>query len=308
MVRATPFPKLFNYGEFGIALPDAPFEVFDKLDGSLGIVFHDGARWRVVTKGAFDSAQARWAQAWLAANVAENALEPGVTYLFEVVYGLNRIVVRYAFEGLVLLAAYEPDGRERARPDVAQTAQALGVRLVDVRSGQTLPALLAACEGLDRDQEGFVVRFASGMRLKLKGAAYRRIHAVLTGTTPLGLWRALDAGEDLDALRREVPEEFWKDFDAIRQRLDARLDTLTGKVEGVHAAWADRDDKTVGLALASLDGDVRPFLFARRKHGAAWIADAKVRRVLLRAIRPDGNVLVGYRPSTHLLGALADDG
>ena len=62
MVRATPFPKLFNYGEFGIALPDAPFEVFDKLDGSLGIVFHDGARWRVVTKGAFDSAQARWAQ------------------------------------------------------------------------------------------------------------------------------------------------------------------------------------------------------------------------------------------------------
>jgi len=58
-VLATPFPKFFNYGERGVALPDEPFEVSEKVDGSLGIVFNDGDRWRVVTKGAFDSAQAR---------------------------------------------------------------------------------------------------------------------------------------------------------------------------------------------------------------------------------------------------------
>jgi RNA ligase len=34
-IVATPFPKFFNAGERGGAIPDLPFEAFDKLDGSL---------------------------------------------------------------------------------------------------------------------------------------------------------------------------------------------------------------------------------------------------------------------------------
>jgi RNA ligase len=55
VVRATPFPKFFNHGEMAAPIPDEPFVADEKMDGSLAILFHDGDRWRVVTKGSFDS-------------------------------------------------------------------------------------------------------------------------------------------------------------------------------------------------------------------------------------------------------------
>ncbi len=57
-VIATPFPKFFNYGELSQTIPDEPFEVYEKLDGSLGIAYHYQGQWHIATKGAFDSAQA----------------------------------------------------------------------------------------------------------------------------------------------------------------------------------------------------------------------------------------------------------
>ena len=75
-VVATPFPKFFNAGErqgtttdgtttsgttTNATVPDGPFEAFEKLDGSLVILFRFDGRWRTATKGAFASEQARWA-------------------------------------------------------------------------------------------------------------------------------------------------------------------------------------------------------------------------------------------------------
>ena len=42
-VVATPFPKFFNAGDKRGNVPDMPFETFEKLEGSLIIVFHHGA-------------------------------------------------------------------------------------------------------------------------------------------------------------------------------------------------------------------------------------------------------------------------
>jgi RNA ligase len=306
-VRATPFPKFFNHGERGSAWPEEPFEVYEKIDGSLGIVFHDGTRWRVVTKGAFQSAQARWADRWLATRDL-GALDPVSTYLFEIVFRQNRIVVSYDYEGLVLLAAFSGDGTEIGRTALGATAKALGCRLVEATEFEDLQALVVACEELDTRREGFVVRFASGLRLKFKGAAYRRIHAILSNVTPLGLWRALDAGDDLAALRREVPSEYLPDFDRILSLLDAQLSAIEARIEEEHARWAVRPDKELGLALHTLDPIAGRFIFGRRKRGRDWARDRGLRRTLLRLVRPDGNVLAGYEPSTLLLGAFAELG
>ncbi|MBP3954380.1 hypothetical protein J8F10_03625 [Gemmata sp. G18] len=51
-VVATPFPKFFNVGERLDSIPDLPFETFEKLDGSLIILFHHGGEWRTATKGS----------------------------------------------------------------------------------------------------------------------------------------------------------------------------------------------------------------------------------------------------------------
>jgi len=51
-VVATPFPKFFNYGEEKVALPDEPFEAYEKYDGSLGIAFYYQDQWHVTRLGA----------------------------------------------------------------------------------------------------------------------------------------------------------------------------------------------------------------------------------------------------------------
>lgn len=127
VVVATAFPKFFNVGELGQPVPDEPCEVFEKVDGSLIVIFHDGARWRAATKGALDSAQALWAQRRL--DVADLApLVTGVTYLAEAIYPENKIIVPYEETGLVVLAAYGSDGIELTSAEVEQVAGALGWR------------------------------------------------------------------------------------------------------------------------------------------------------------------------------------
>jgi RNA ligase len=63
---ATPFPKFFNASERGGTIPDLPFEVFEKVDGSLGILYYFDSGWRASTKGAFGTPQAAWMESRLA--------------------------------------------------------------------------------------------------------------------------------------------------------------------------------------------------------------------------------------------------
>lgn len=296
-VVATPFPKFFNYGERGgLDLPDEPFDAFEKVDGSLGVAFHDAGRWRVATKGAFSAAQSTWAEAWLAARDAAG-LVPGATYLFEIVYAANRIVVRYDAEALVLLGAYDANGVEPAWAEVEAAAARLGTRACRRVPFASVAQIVEAARLLDVSAEGFVARFASGLRVKVKGAEYLRIHRLLTRVTPLGLWEAMHAAADLDAMRRDVPEEFWPDFDRIRVLLAARFDALVAEVDATVARHAAEDDKTLGVQLATLPESVRRHVFAARRDGPDWHRRPRAREALLRQLRPRNDELPGYVPS-----------
>lgn len=304
---ATPFPKFFNYGERDAKLPDEPFHAFEKLDGSLGIVYFHAGRWQVTTKGAFGAGQSRWAEARLA-HYDLRLLDPRSTYLFEIIYRDNRIVVRYDYEDLVLLGAYDGDGGELDAPGVAALAAQLGTRAARRYEYAQVEDIVRAAEALDQNDEGFVIRFASGYRIKLKGSAYRRVHALVSRVTPLGLYDALYAGDDLDLLRREVPEEYWTDFDNIRSLLAAEVGKLIEATEAEAKRLSGLSDKELGLSLQR--GEIaelaRPYIFACRKSPDGWTKEPRSRLSLLRAVRPTGNQLAGYAPSTYILG-LRDD-
>ena len=302
-VVATPFPKFFNVGERHGDVPDLPFEAYEKLDGSLVVVFHHGGGWMAATKGAFDSAQAAWAQARLdAADLS--ALEPGTTYLFEAVYPENKIVVRYDEPALVMLGAYDAAGRELSYDEIQDACARLGWRAARRHAFSTVAEMVAHARTLPATHEGFVLRFANGLRLKIKGDEYRRIHALISRCTPLAMWEAMAAGDDLQAIRRDLPEEFWGDFDDIVRSLDARVDAVTARVAGFAASVAHLTDKELGLALPGLPADARGFLFAWRKAGGR--IDGKARASLLRDIRPTGNDLPGYVPS-YSMGHVLDE-
>ena len=304
---ATPFPKFFNYGERDAKLPDEPFHAFEKLDGSLGIVFFHDGRWQVTTKGAFGAGQARWAEARLE-QCDLRLLDPRATYLFEIVYRDNRIVVHYDYEDLVLLGAYDGDGFEHDAASIATLAAQLGTRAARRYEYAHVDDIIRAAEALDQNDEGFVIRFAGGHRIKLKGSAYRRVHALVSRVTPLGLYDALYAGDDLDLLRREVPEEYWTDFDNIRALLAAAVQALVDATEAEARRLTGLSDKEVGLLLqrGELAEPARPYLFACRRSPDGWTKEPRSRLSLLRAVRPTGNQLAGYAPSTYILG-LRDD-
>jgi len=202
---ATPFPKFFNFGEGGYALPEGEFEAFEKLDGSLIIVFHHGGRWWAVTKGDFHATQAAWALNVLTANPAVAHLDTSKTWLFEAVGPQNRIVVPYGEPALVLLAAFDHQGVELAYGTVQEVAEQIGVRAAERHHFARLADLVGYADGLPRTREGFVVRYRNGTRLKIKGAEYRRIHALISRVTPLAIWEAMAAGDDLDSFRRDTP-------------------------------------------------------------------------------------------------------
>ena len=58
-VIAKAFNKFFNYEELTLNdIPEESFEVFEKLDGSLGILFWYQGKWIISSKGSFTSDQA----------------------------------------------------------------------------------------------------------------------------------------------------------------------------------------------------------------------------------------------------------
>jgi RNA ligase len=307
-VVATPFPKFFNLGEHGLGIPDQPFEVAEKLDGSLIVIWHHRDGWHCSTKGAFDSDQAKWAQ-----NVIDGmgapawaALQPGTTYLAECIGPQNPIVVRYDKPAMVLLAAYAADGMELSRGDLDLLSRRLGWRLAGRHECADITELVEYAKHLPSTQEGFVLRFADGTRLKIKGSEYSRIHALISRCTPLGVWDAMFAKDDLDRIRRDLPEEFLADFDAIRGLLERKRDGLIERLSAAASRVAALSDKELGLTLQEQPAEIRPFLFAWRKSGGR--VDGKLRDTLLRAIRPTGNALEFYVPSYAMGRVLSEAG
>jgi len=293
-IVATPFPKFFNLGERDGAAPDLPFTVTEKLDGSLIIVFHHGGVWRTATKGAFESPQAVWARERLAERDV-TALNPGTTYLAEATYPENRIVVRHDTAALRLLAAYDAGGIEVPAQDIERIGAAAGLPAAGRHAFGSLPELLRVTRSLPKSEEGFVVRFENGLRLKVKGDEYKRIHALVSRVTPLALWELMASGSDLDAIRRDIPEEFWGDFDAIVAIIGRQIEATVALVGEAARAVAHLSDKELGLTHATLDERVRPYLFDYRKSGGKL--GPRSMATLFRNVRPTGNALTGYTPS-----------
>ncbi|MCC6744610.1 MAG: hypothetical protein IT175_12190 [Acidobacteria bacterium] len=108
-VVARPFPKFFNYGDLAVGeIPDEPFDVFEKLDGSLGVLYRTADGPAIATRGSFTSEQALLATDMLRSRYAGAEFLDGCTYLFEIIYPENRIVVDYGGESrLVLLAVID---------------------------------------------------------------------------------------------------------------------------------------------------------------------------------------------------------
>jgi len=202
-IVATPFHKFFNIEE-GKFTPTENFEVYEKMDGSLGIVFWYQGQWVVATRGSFTSDQAIKARELLQ-KYNTDIMFRHLTFCFEIIYPENRIVLDYGTdEKLVLLGTFNKDGKEMDSEIWSQWGFDVVKKYDGIKDFKELKQMVK------NDQEGFVVKFSNGDRIKVKGVEYLRLHKIMTNVTTTGIWEYLKNGEDVMELLKDVPDEFYK--------------------------------------------------------------------------------------------------
>lgn len=213
-VIARPFPKFFNLEELKPEqIPNEPFEVFEKMDGSLGILFYYNDEWHLASKGSFTSEQAVRGRQILE-KYKYKYLPTDTTYLFEIIYPENRIVVDYGKdEKLVMIASiqtnatdYRKSGHEWNLYEEKTHYEELGFEIVPRYDGINDYTKLK--EMIKSNSEGFVIRFKSGMRMKIKGEDYVYLHRIITNISSKEIWMILKNGEPLEPILQNVPDEF----------------------------------------------------------------------------------------------------
>jgi RNA ligase len=64
-------------------------------------------------------------------------------------------------------------------------------------------------EVIKDNEEGFVVRFSNGDRMKIKGKEYLRLHKIMTNLSTTAVWEVLSTGGNFEDLLKDVPDEFY---------------------------------------------------------------------------------------------------
>jgi RNA ligase len=275
-VVARPFHKFFNLEDVPDEIPwHLPYRITEKLDGSLIIAFHYVGRWHCATRGDFNSWQARAAAELLATRYAHvrERLTPGLTYCFEYISPANRVVIAYPEEDIVLLTAFEPDGREAPLPEDCGLRRA--------RTFDFATPIAELKQHVKEGEEGYVVRFENGYRCKIKGDEYVRVHRLVTGVSPKTVWEFLSAGQDISGVLVNTPDELNEWVRSVVADLRSRYDAM---LERVNLAASDVADlptrKEQAAALQSHWSDVQGCVFR--------LLDGKSpESIIWKAIRPE---------------------
>jgi hypothetical protein len=257
-IIARPIKKFFNLEEHPPGeIPDEPFEVYDKIDGSLGILYWAGDVPAIATRGSFISNQARHATEVLNTRYAHTfaQLDKNATYLFEIVYPENRIVVDYGLtDDLVLLAIIDNiTGQDLP-------LQHIGFQVVKRYDAINEFGGLKALE--TENKEGFVIRFKSGLRVKVKFAEYLRIHRIVTDVSNITVWEHLAEGRPFENLLERVPDEFYEWVKNTRDGLISQFNSILMDSQSVFKPLDTRKETAVyfqtqqypSLLFAMLDG------------------------------------------------------
>lgn len=204
-VVARPFRKFFNLSEtHAQPIPNTPFEVYDKLDGSMGVLYFLNDQPFIATRGSFQSEQAIKANEMLYAQYRSSFqhLDPSKTYMVEIIYPQNRIVVDYGTrKELVLLGIIDTKtGEEEALKNIGFPLVKRYDALHDIDKLKDLAF---------ENKEGFVVKFENNHRVKVKFEEYVRLHRLLTQVSSLTIWESLMDGQDFQMMLDNIPDEFY---------------------------------------------------------------------------------------------------
>lgn len=204
-VVARPFKKFFNHNE-----PEAQeidwkqsYTVFDKLDGSCGISYYFDGKWYLATRGSFTSEQAVKGTEILNTKYAYllPLLDQEFTYLFEIIYPKNRVVLNYGdIEDVFLIGLVHKE-----------TGQEFPPRYLGFTIAETYDYSLEELVQMDnKEKEGFVIVFQNGDKIKYKFPTYVQRHYERFNLSHKVIWQMLSENREEELVQNlsdEVVEE-----------------------------------------------------------------------------------------------------
>ena len=198
-IIARPFKKFFNIEEHELydflpkqdeidkLIGDFDISVYDKLDGSLGILYWIGDVPYIATKGAFDSEQALHATKLLHTKYRHtwDKLLRNKTYLFEIIYPQDLHVVKYDdTDDIFLLAVLSTENNFEYPPEVFEELFPV-VKRYYVKDWKNCREIING-----DNREGFVIRIGE-LRIKMKYKEYWRLYSLKAGLSEKLIYQCL---------------------------------------------------------------------------------------------------------------------
>jgi len=232
-IIARPFPKFFNYEEhinLGQEIPEGWYKVFNKEDGSLGISYPTPAGGLcLTTRGSFESEQAIRGTRMLQEHFLYDELDrKNYTYLFEIIYPENRIVLDYkGEEKLILLAKIEIETGKTAHIPLNERKFKTPRRTFVLYPNYFTKDKDYFDVGTTVNREGFVFEhIKTHFRFKLKFEDYVRLHRTLSGLNEKAVWQVAMSGQDVEEFKMNLPEEFGEWFGTTHAKFMNDFETI----------------------------------------------------------------------------------
>ena len=230
-IVARSFDKFFNLEEEK-QIPNEPYEIYEKLDGSLIVLFWYKDELIVSSKGSFISDHALQAKRLLN-NYDLSCLDSTKTYCFELVAPWNRIVCSYPKEELFLLAKFDNSGKEYPIDNYANFPLVKKYNSLDINKIK---------ETITDDREGVVVRFNSGKRIKIKGSEYVRLHRLVTGLSESSILELLKNNQSIESILDKVPDEFYQWAKSVEQKFKFKFNEILNECKNSYKEMGTRKE------------------------------------------------------------------
>jgi len=221
--------------------------------------------WILATRGSFTSEQSIKGKEILDKKYDYSALRKDNTYLFEIIYPENRIVVDYkGEEKLVVLGVIHTETGDEVPDSSLFFMQEGGWELVTVYKtwGEGYDILK---EEISKDKEGYVLRFRSGFRMKIKGEEYVRLHRILTNISNRDIWEYLKDNKPLDDLLEKVPDEFndWVKSEVANFKEMYTITLTMAELTFIKFIKPEMSRKEAAEIIKTKDKSIQPILFKK---------------------------------------------
>jgi len=234
-------PKFFNWGELNEKTPDEKYEIFKKYDGSYISLFNYNGMWLFSSRGSFTSDVAVLAERIFNEKYLNKVnLNPNVNYIYEIIGKSNKIVLDYEIDDLILLTSYNVN--ENKEIDIYNNTDYNGFNIAEKIN------LDFDFENLQKqipnNEEGYVIRFESGFRMKLKGSEYFKLHRLISDFSTTSIWNLLkDGGNIDDILKQNIPDEYYNWLTNQHEILIKNYNELIEKHQLFYNKWKHLPNK-----------------------------------------------------------------